>query len=178
MEGTLETMARAATAFFLILLVGSASLLAVATPADAASKPKPCWKQLIDDWSTDGQIDGSYSARCVDEALAKVPEDIRAYSNFEEQAKAARQAASRSLQGPIVSGSNSDGSSDARQPREREPNTAKDETPVGWALGTRGNNADSVPIPLLVLLGLAGALITAGGAGFAARKLQAHRASR
>lgn len=177
MGGKLENMARAATAFFLILLVGGA-VLGVAAPADAASKP--CWKQLIDDWSTDGQIDGSYSARCVDEALAKVPEDIRAYSNFEEQAKAARQAASRSLQGPIANGSNPDESnSDARQPREREPNTnAKDETPVGWALGTRGNNADSVPIPLLILLGLSGALITAGGAGFAARKLQAHRASR
>jgi hypothetical protein len=176
-----------ATALFLVVLACGASLLAAATPADA--KTKPCWKQVLDDWSDNGRIDGKYSSSCIDEAIAKAPEDVRAYTDFEEQAEQARQESSRGLYG-LKGGSGTVGTSGGSDPNDpapgsesnpspREPNTgAKDETPVGWVLGTSGNNSDSVPIPLLVLLGLAGALITAGGAGFAARKLQARRAQR
>ena len=86
-----------AKAFFLILLVFCVGILATASPALAA-KSQPCWKQVINDWSQDGSIDGAYSAKCIEEALDRVPEDIRAYSDFEEQAKAARLAAGRALQ--------------------------------------------------------------------------------
>ena len=169
-----------ATALILVLLTCSAGALAPATPAQAA---KPCWKQLIDDWTQDQVVDGRYSARCIEEALAKVPEDIRAYSDFEEQAQAALIQNSRELEssdgGAAPGGTGGGGggggggaADDMVQPHE--PNTGpRDESPVDWALGTNGNNADSVPVPLLVLLGLAAALITAGGAGFAARKLRA-----
>jgi hypothetical protein len=173
-------MARA-TALSLILLACGAAILAAASPASAAT---PCWKQVVDDWSQDGNIDGTYSASCIDEALAKVPEDIRAYSDFEEQAKAARIAAGRTLQsaggsGGTGSGSEPDGTAageDTQQIQQREPETGpKDETPIQSVLGTHGNNADSIPLPLLILLGLAAALITAGGVGFGARKLRARR---
>jgi hypothetical protein len=168
-----------ANAFFLILLVFGAGILATASPAMAA-KSQPCWKQVVNDWSQDGSIDGAYSARCIDEALAKVPEDIRAYSDFEEQARAARLAASRSLQSSGGSGWDSgdtgDSDDDAATIKPREPNTGpKDETLIQSALGTNGNNADSVPLPLLILLALAGALLTAGAVGFGARKLRARR---
>lgn len=171
-------MARA-TALSLILLACGAAILAAASPASAAT---PCWKQVVDDWSQDGNIDGTYSARCIDEALAKVPEDIRAYSDFEEQARAARLAAGRTLQSTGGSGSDdsaTDATSsgeDTQQIQQREPETGpKDETPIQSVLGTHGNNADSIPLPLLILLGLAAALITAGGVGFGARKLRARR---
>jgi hypothetical protein len=172
-----------AKAVFIILLVCGAGILATASPALAA-KSQPCWKQVINDWSQDGSIDGAYSAKCIEEALDRVPEDIRAYSDFEEQAKAARLAAGRALQS---SGGGSDsadetqsGSEDEAAPiKPREPETgSKDETLIQSALGTNGNNADSVPLPLLILLGLAGALIAAGALGFGARKLRAHRGPR
>ncbi len=183
MTGKLESMSRAITSS-LILLVFGAALLAAA-PATAATKP--CYKRVLDDWSQDGQINGAYSVACLSEAIDKAPEDVRAYTNFEEQAEAARLAATRSLQGTGGGGSGSDGGPGPNDPEdpaptggtstleEREPETPKDETPVGWALRTRGNNADSVPVPLLVLLGLAGALVTAGAAGFGARKVRARR---
>jgi len=111
-----------------------------------------------------------------------VPEDIRAYSDFEEQAKAARLAAGRALQSSGGGSDNADESQsedEAAPIKPREPETGpKDETLIQSALGTNGNNADSVPLPLLILLGLAGALITAGALGFGARKLRAHRAPR
>jgi hypothetical protein len=172
-----------ARALLFILLVCGAGILATASPALAA-KSQPCWKQVINDWSQDGSIDGAYSAKCIEEALDRVPEDIRAYSDFEEQAKAARLAAGRALQS---SGGGSDsadetqsGSEDEAAPiKPREPETgSKDETLIQSALGTNGNNADSVPLPLLILLGLAGALIAAGALGFGARKLRAHRPPR
>jgi hypothetical protein len=171
-----------AKAFFIILLVCGAGILATASPALAA-KSQPCWKQVINDWSQDGSIDGAYSAKCIEEALDRVPEDIRAYSDFEEQARAARLAAGRALQS---SGGGSDdgdegqsGGDDTAPIKPREPETGpKDETLIQSALGTNGNNADSVPLPLLILLGLASALIAAGALGFGARKLRAHRAPR
>jgi hypothetical protein len=171
-------MARA-TALSAILLACGAAILALSSPAMAATKP--CWKQVVDDWSQDGNIDGRYSARCIDEALAKVPEDIRAYSDFEEQAKAARLRVSRSLES--ADGSDevvgpSSGSDETQMLNENDPDTGpKDETPIQSVLGTNGNNADSIPLPLLILLGLAAALITAGGVGFGVRKLRAHRAA-
>jgi hypothetical protein len=171
-----------AKAFFIILLVCGAGILATASPALAA-KSQPCWKQVINDWSQDGSIDGAYSAKCIEEALDRVPEDIRAYSDFEEQAKAARLAATRSLESAGGSDTPDEGenaSEDEAAPiKPREPDTGpKDETLIQSALGTNGNNADSVPLPLLILLGLSGALITAGAVGFGARKLRAHRAPR
>ena len=173
-----------ARALLFILLVCGAGILATASPALAA-KSQPCWKQVINDWSQDGSIDGAYSAKCIEEALDRVPEDIRAYSDFEEQAKAARLAAGRALQSSGGSGSDNagegqSGSEDEAAPiKPREPDTGpKDETLIQSALGTNGNNADSVPLPLLILLGLAGALIIAGGVGLGARKLRAHRPPR
>jgi hypothetical protein len=170
-----------AKAFLFILLVCGAGILATASPALAA-KSQPCWKQVINDWSQDGRIDGAYSAKCIEEALDRVPEDIRAYSDFEEQAKAARLAAGRALQSSGGGGSDNADEGDSATEDEatpvkpREPDTGpKDETLIQSALGTNGNNADSVPLPLLILLGLAGALITAGALGFGARKLRARR---
>lgn len=165
----------------LLMLACGAAILAAAAPAPAQAA-KPCWKQVIDDWSQDGAITGRYSAKCIEQALDNVPEDIRAYSDFEEQAKAARIESSRQLQSV---GSGSGGSpetdsatsgEDTQMMQERDPNTgAKDETPLQSVLGTNGNNADSLPVPLLVLLGLSAALLAAGGAGLAARKIRARR---
>ena len=172
-----------ARALLFILLVCGAGILATASPALAA-KSQPCWKQVINDWSQDGSIDRAYSAKCIEEALDRVPEDIRAYSDFEEQAKAARLAAGRALQSSGGGSDNADDSDsvtedEAAPIKPREPDTGpKDETLIQSALGTNGNNADSVPLPLLILLGLAGALITAGALGFGARKLRAHRPPR
>ena len=109
-----------AKAFFIILLVCGAGILATASPALAA-KSQPCWKQVINDWSQDGSIDGAYSAKCIEEALDRVPEDIRAYSDFEEQAKAARLAAGRALQSSGGSGSDNAGDGQSGSEDEAAP---------------------------------------------------------
>ena len=182
MAGKLETMVRL-TAFVLALLAFGAALLTFGNGGspEAAHAAKPCWKQVHDDWAEDQVIDRKYPARCINEAIEKVPEDVRAYTDFVDQAERARAVNSRSLQstGGGSTGSAGSGSgTETQPPRENAPETPKDEGPIGSVLGAGNNDADSVPLPLLILLALAGALITAGAVGFGHRKLQAARARR
>lgn len=176
-RATLSPPARALAALAVIVLVATASALAVtATPAQAA---KPCWETVIDDWLKDGRIDGVYSTRCIDQARSHLPEDIRAYSNIEDLLDAARQDASRSIQGR----GGTDGTPGAttpgnKAPKAREPDTRKSEKgPIDDLLNAAGpTEASSVPLPLIILAALALLLMAAGGVGFGARKLQARRA--
>lgn len=173
-------MGRVAAAVVFVLLlfgVGFVAVTAMSTDGQAAKQKKPCWERLVDDWTQDQRVDGRYSAACINEALKNVPEDVRAYSSFEDEARAARIEGTRSLQGS-GGDTGSDGSGSGSTGPGGPGSGTPDETLVQRALGASGNNADSIPIPLLVLLAISAVLITAGGAGFAARKVKALRASR
>src|SRR5215210_8746527 len=117
-------MARAKVVFLMLLVFGAATL-AVSSPA--AAKTTPCWKQVLNDWTRDQVINDKYPSRCIDEAIAKVPEDIRAYTDFVDQAEASRQA--RELYGSSGGSGDTDDPDDSvpgsmsNLPREREPNT-------------------------------------------------------
>jgi hypothetical protein len=171
-EGTLVPIpprARAATPpswpvrlFGLALLLAAAALLIGVQPAAAKT---PCWKTVVEDWFDDSTIDRVYERHCYRDALENVGEDVRVYSSFEEDIKAALQRVSRAdvreLSG--VGGSGGD------QPPQ---GLFKD------AFGkTTPRNADSMPIPLLILGGLALLLIAAGAAGLLRRRLRARRPS-
>jgi hypothetical protein len=169
----------AAAVVFVLLLFGVAFVAVTATSTDGqAAKRKPCWKQLVDDWTQDQRVDGRYSAACINEALKNVPEDIRAYSSFEDEARAARIEGTRTLYGSGGDAGDGDGGGGGPAGPGGPASGTPDETLVQRALGASGNNADSIPIPLLILLAISAVLITAGGAGFAARKVKALRASR
>ena len=105
----------------------------------------------MDDWADNAVVNEAYSVACLQEALDRAPEDIRAYSDIEDQIREAlREAAVRRPQ-------SSSGSSDG---------------PIQQALGVDTNDARSIPIPLLVLAACASALIVSGGVGIAVRKLR------
>ena len=183
---TAAAPARAFAIFAAALVAATAMLLTLGTgPAQAA---KPCWERVIDDWIDNGRIDGVYSARCIEEARKNLPEDVRAYSDIEEKLDAELQEAGRSPQGGSGggggSGSGSGGSENPSNPPtepvvgEPEPDTGpKDEGPIQSVLGSGNTDASSVPLPLIILAVLALLLMTAGGAGLIARKIQARRAA-
>jgi hypothetical protein len=181
-RATVALPARSLTALAAIVLAAIGAVLAVGTtPAQAA---KPCWERVIDDWVDNGRIDGVYSARCIAAAREHVPEDIRTYTDIIDKLDAYRQAIVRTPQGTGGSGSGSSSKSDNKvkpnsKAPEPEPDVGpeKDEGPISSALGYKTDDASSIPLPLIVLAGLALALMAAGGAGFAHRKLQARRAS-
>jgi hypothetical protein len=147
----------------LALLLAAFALLSASQAA--AAKTTPCWKKVVQDWYDDSRIDGVYERHCYRDALNNVGEDVKVYSSFEEDIKAALQRMSRAdvreLSG--VGGSGSD------QPGQ---GLFKD------AFGkTTPRNADSMPIPLMILGGLALLLVAAGAAGLLRRRLRGRRVS-
>jgi hypothetical protein len=182
----------------LVLAATAGALLLVGT----ASAKDPCWKTLIDDWY-DGRIDNVYPVPCYRAALEHMPEDVAQYSTLGDDINRALQAAiagqgsnGGSSGGTPTSPPSSGGVNGETSPppatstfhggptaeREgavlasdgREPGGGA----VGQALDSIGpGDADSVPVPLLVLAGLSILLLTLGAAGFVARRVQTRRAT-
>ena len=166
------------TAFALVAVAG---LLLIASPAAAAES---CGKQVINDWYGDGRVDKIYPLHCYEDAIDALPVDVRDYSSAKEDIERALQFAVRNQPDPgrpappgdeTGSGTDPSGSGDAGTPPGPNPDTGG---PLNEAVDSFGpSNADSVPIPLLVLGGLALVLLAAGSAGYLRRRLQARRGS-
>lgn len=176
----------------LLALATAAFAVALAAPG-AADAAKPCWVRLINDWF-DGRIDKSYPVSCYRAAIKNLPEDVEAYSNAREEIQRAllaaikkSSAAGKTLTGsdpvppqvgPIGRTSTLPGGTDTTgedggEATPGSPGDGGDDGPLGVL---KPANADSVPIPLLVLAGLALVLLAAASAGFVARRLQARKA--
>jgi hypothetical protein len=161
-----------------LVLVLALAALTVSAPASAAT---PCWKTLINDWY-DGRIDKAYPVRCYRDAIDNLPEDVAAYSSAHEDLTRALLSAARRSGGELEP-SDLIPAGTVRSRNVPEPSDEED-TIAGGLGGGDGSgpldilapsNADSIPIPLLVLAGLALLLLAAAGASFLARRLQARR---
>jgi hypothetical protein len=171
-------------------LAALALLCAVAQPARAASAATPCWKALLNDWY-DGRIDGSYPRHCYNDALKHLPADVSTYSSAREDIQRALQSAIAKQQksgqtvgpntpivpvgGPSKGDAGSGGSGGGGGGGTGTTTTTSD-----GGSGVAGGPLDSgspssLPVPLLVLGGLALLLVAAGGAGLVAKRIQARR---
>lgn len=171
LEGRLVPIPRAraiASPAWPVRLLGVALLLAAAMliGAKPAAAETPCWERVVNDWYQDSRIDRTYPRHCYTEALKNVGEDVRVYGSFEEDVRAALQRVGRSRFVQSSGGS--------ATPRPNEPRPS--EGLFDWGFGKIAPaNADSMPLPLLILGGLASLLIAAGAAGLVARRLRARR---
>lgn len=165
-----------------VVLALAAVALSVAGPAAAAS----CGKRVIDDWYADGRVDGTYALHCYDDAIEALPRDVRDYSSAKEDIERAMQAAMRGdgSPPPPPAGDPEPGPSDPTAPPDEPTETASlgpGDTPGETGPDTEAvppvdtASSDSIPLPLLVLAGLALLLIAAGSLGYVARRLQARR---
>jgi hypothetical protein len=156
-----------------------------ATAAKAPLGPtgKKCWNALIRDWY-DGRIDKTYEVHCYQDALKHLPQDVRTYSD-------AYDVISRALADATRGKTKIDPTLEIAPPESTGTSTGKNTTtgtttttgatgntnasggPIGGVLNGGGQDANSVPIPLLVLAGLAVLLVAAGGAGLVYRRYQA-----
>jgi len=143
-----------ARATILLAVLLTAVLLA---PGRAAAST-PCWKQIVNDWSADGSIDKTNPHHCHRDALKNLPETVRDYTSLGDDIQSALQAAVSS-----------------RAPSRQLAGAG------GRALQSRDisslgpSNRDSIPLPLLVLAGLASLLLAGGAAGALSRRLGARR---
>jgi hypothetical protein len=164
-----------------VRILGLALLLALALMVGAkpAAAKTPCWKQVVQDWFEDSTIDRTYPRHCYSEALKNVPNDVKDYSSFEEDIQSALQRVSRARTLANSGGAPTQpekatqpqrriGNADEAQPRPEYFKQAFDK------LGPR--EADSMPVPLMIMAGLALLLVAAGAGGLITRRFRARRA--
>jgi hypothetical protein len=161
-------------------LACAALLGALAQPAPAAAAGTPCWKKLLNDWY-DGRIDGSYQRHCYNDALKHLPADVSTYSSAHDdiqralQTALAKQRAAGKTVGPNTmikpaGGTNGTTTTGTSTLPGRDPDKGG-----GLAGQVSSGSPSSLPVPLLVLGGLALLLVAAGGAGLVAKRIQARR---
>lgn len=165
------------------LLAAAAGLLLLGLPGTAAAKT-PCWKQVLNDWSNGRQI-GVYPLHCYRDAIRNLPEDLRDYSSAGDDIQAALQAqiakrTNRSLQsegggsGPTGASGSTSTTKNAEATKAGPPRSAYRRAIDN--LGT--SNADSLPVPLLVLASLGGFLLFLAAAMTGTKRIRAMRARR
>jgi len=163
------------------------AVLALAAPAPAAST-SDCAKQVIADWFDNTRIDRIYPLHCYREAVKILPVDVRDYSSAREDILRALAYAQQGKQDPGDPGSGTgNGSTDGNGTGTGNGNGADPGSgPTTDPGGTDGDPVDplpvdtsgpsAVPIPLIVLAGIAGLLLVLGAAGYFTRRAAERRA--
>ena len=177
----------------------SVVLLALAGPAPAAPAAPPCWKTLLNDWYKP-PINGTYPISCYQQAIDHLPTDAQAYSDAADQIRRAMsqaialqrqqsrtttEAATTTTTAPTTSESQASGA----PPTTTAPTTTEEQElppppatttspgrdkPKGVARALDKLNpgdADSFPLPLLILGALAILLVAAGVIGMIWRRM-------
>jgi hypothetical protein len=176
----------------LVVLTAAMATFVLAAGAAPASAAVPCWKRLLNDWY-DGRIDNAYPVSCYRAAIRNLPEDVKAYSSAREDINRALLAAIRDYGGTPPPGflvqpdqpapTHSDGGrqeSPLAEDDEADEVAAsgrdEDKGPFGDFLSDIGpNNVDSLPLPILILAGIAFVLFGAAFASWLTRRIQARR---
>ena len=151
-----------------------AAIAALALGAGSASA-KSCGSRVIDDWYADGTIDGTYSSQCYREALGRVSDQMKIYSDLPDQLdRGLRAAVTREAKGGVKSATKTIQQQGSRQPSSSQSKKASG--PIQRVLGELGpDRADSIPIPLMILAGAAILLIAAGAVSVVVRRLNSRR---
>jgi hypothetical protein len=168
----------------------AAALFAAVVHASPAAAATPCWKLLLNDWY-DGRIDHTYAVHCYQDALHHLPADVQTYSSAHDDIL-------RALQSAIAKQKQAGKTVQPNSPVAPQTSTTTTTTKTGTTGSTtttiavvpgrkpdkglggvaeqlNPSSSTSLPLPLLVLGGLAILLVAAGAAGLAAKRIQARK---
>jgi hypothetical protein len=183
---------------FACIAVLSAALAGSLVRPVAATAATPCWKALLTDWY-DGRIDSTYPIHCYQDALHHLPADVQTYSSAHDDIFRALQSAKARLKKenktatpttPVPPEPGGTTTTPTSHTTPTTPTSPTDTTPTptipspGKDSGKglthladklNPSNPDSLPLPLLVLGGLAILLVAAGGAGLLAKHIQGRK---
>src|SRR5438105_4989395 len=133
-----------------------------ASPAHAAV---PCWKKVVNDWYVDGKIASTYPTHCYNQAYSHLKTDELVYSSLGDDIHRALAAAIARKAGKKVPAQVGKGLGSASMGlasvRGRGSSSSPNDRAVSPTAARAGqtSSGSSVPLPLLVLGGLALALI-------------------
>jgi hypothetical protein len=182
------TIATSRITLFLAVLLGAAALVpaAQAAPASLQQATSDCWKQVINDWLDNNEVDHVYAIPCYTQAIQHLSSysDVAGYSNVIDDIRRAELAAIRQDRSNGPGGSSGGG-----------PSTPGGSGPSGGGPGNTGgpsgspsrnkflgipgpSSATSIPLPLIVLGALAILLALAALTTWLARRFQARRPGR
>jgi hypothetical protein len=186
-DNTIATSMGGAVKSILLVLAGFALALGIAAPASAKA---PCSQAVINDWFDNGRVDQRFPRHCYTEAINNLPTDVETYSSAKEDIQRALLALIRGSDGKGGSGGGGGGQTQTTpsnvnpieptpyaRPARESLQTEKPSKGVIWRsiewLGP--SDAASVPVPLLVLAGVAFLLLAAAGGTLVSRRLQERR---
>jgi hypothetical protein len=192
------------TFIYKALTAAAVAAVVLVTHAGPAAAATPCWKKLLNDWY-DGRIDNVYPIHCYQDTLKHLPADISVYSSAREDIQRALQSArAKLLKGQQPAGPNALVPAETTpQTTTQATTTSQTTTTSATPGGTGGTDAggggttlpgrkpppglpgvaqqlnssspSSIPVPLLVLGGLALALVAAGAIGLVVKRSQGRR---
>jgi hypothetical protein len=137
----------------LLLAALAAAVSLLAAGPSVAHAGTPCAKRVINDWTKDGQIDGSYSQHCLRQAYRSVPPDLADYSAILDDITAAMIGSGTTTQnGPNNRGG---GPTATSGPGKLAPKEAKRRAeravPHAGTSQSIPDSSRSIPLPLLIL---------------------------
>jgi hypothetical protein len=162
-----------------LALLAAGAGTASAAPAASFQATSTCWQQVINDWLDNNQVDRVYAIPCYTQAIQHLSQypDVAGYSSAEDDIRRAELAAIRLDRGnggpPSLGGGPGGGGGGGSS----GPGSGSGGGGFFNALGDRlgPGNAQSIPLPLIVLAGLALLLLLAAGATWLTRRLQSRR---
>jgi hypothetical protein len=158
---------------FLVVGVGGAA----AAPAASQQATDKCWLQVINDWEDNNQVDNVYAIPCYTQAIQLLSgyPDVAGYSSAIDDIRAAMLAViHQEGRGGGGGGGPTTTSIGAGTGTQKPPPSH----PSLWTRFTdrlAPGNAQSIPLPLIVLGGLALLLLLAAAATWFARRMQNRR---
>jgi hypothetical protein len=176
-HATLRLLFAAVLGVLALLAAGARG--AAAAPSAALNPTSGCDLAVINDWSDNNRVDKIYAIPCYTQAIQRLSTypDLEGYSSAADDIHDALLAALRQDRGGGGTGGPSSGPPDTSGPGSGTP-SKPDKSIVARISDRLGpGNAQSIPLPLLVLGGLALLLLLAAGATWIARRFQARRMS-
>ena len=145
-------MSRVGRACAVLSVVVAAAMALLLPGRGSAASGVSCEETVLGDWSDNGRIDGMYPLRCYQEAIDKMPADLRDYTNASD---AIQRALTRAV--------------NVEDTRSGTSRVASGTAPELGASGSSG-----LPLPLVGLAAICLTVLAAGGLGYWSRRRQAH----
>lgn len=183
------------TTKLMLVAAATAAVLCIASPASASPSAtlkatNSCWLQVINDWLHNGQVDGTYANACYAQAIQHLQgyPDIAQYSSAIDDIHRAQLAARNhrgqgppsgpgNSSGPTAGGGGGGGGGNGPTAGGGQSGggTASANTSLFHDLAKKlgPSNAQSIPLPLLVLGALAVLLLLTAAATWITKRYQA-----